>query len=104
MSGIEVTTMEKKGRHAGLYFGNRWVIFAVVLAGSFGSVLRAQNIYVKVLDGRSGHPLTNVCLNVSIGTWHGADLLAPTDKDGLILLHVGGSAVSAEVPSGTRCV
>lgn len=87
-----------------LCFGNRWVLFAVALAGSFGSVLRAQNIYVRVLDGRSGHPLTNMCLNVSIGTWHGADLLAPTDKDGLIVLHVGGSAVSAEVPSATRCV
>jgi hypothetical protein len=87
-------------------FGKRWLpIMFVFAAGSLGSVLRAQDINIRILDGRNGHPVSgNLCLNVSIGTWHGADLLAPTNKDGIIVLHVGEGKVSAEVPSGTRCV
>ncbi len=77
----------------------------VVAASSLGSVLRAQDINIRVLDGRNGHSVgSNLCLNVSIGTWHGADLLAPTNKDGIVVLHVGEGKVSAEVPLGTRCV
>src|SRR6266566_6134459 len=79
-------------------------LFVTVLASLHGLPLCAQDVHIRVLDGRNGQPITNVCLNVSIGTWHGADLLAPTNKDGLIVLHVSAGTVTAEVPPEARCV
>jgi hypothetical protein len=75
-----------------------------LLVAFLGMPVRAQEIRIRVLNGRNGKPITHECLNVSLGPWHGADLLAPTNKDGVVVLHMGGGTVSAEVPSGTRCV
>jgi hypothetical protein len=75
-----------------------------LLVAFLGIPARAQEIRIRVLNGRNGKPITQECLNVSLGPWHGADLLAPTNKDGLIVLHVGGGTVSAEVPPGAQCV
>jgi hypothetical protein len=52
-------------------------------------LVRAQDIRIKVLDGRNGKPASQECLNISIGTWHGADLVVETDKDGIALLQLG---------------
>jgi hypothetical protein len=81
------------------------LIFVLWLFAAFLAIpVRAQEIHIRVLNGRNGKPITHECLNVSLGPWHGADLLAPTNKDGIVVLHMGGGTVSAEVPSGTRCV
>jgi hypothetical protein len=64
----------------------------------------ARDLKIRVLDGRNGHPVYNICLNLSLGIWHGADLLAPTNADGLVVLHLEADLVSAEVPPNSRCV
>jgi hypothetical protein len=55
-----------------------WVICAF-----FAPLLLAQNINIRVLNGRNGKPIANECLNISLGSWHGADIVAPTDKSGV---------------------
>jgi hypothetical protein len=62
-----------------------------------------RDLRIRVLDGRNGHPLTNICLNVSMGIWHGADLLAPTNGEGFIVLDLEGGMVSAEIPPDSHC-
>jgi hypothetical protein len=68
-----------------------WVICAL-----FATLLLAQNINIRVLNGRNGKPITNECLNISLGSWHGADIVAPTDKSGIVVLHIGENDVTAD--------
>lgn len=49
---------------------------------------RAQEIHVKVLDGRNGKPVTRECLNIWVGTLAGPHLVAATDGDGVAVLRV----------------
>jgi hypothetical protein len=63
-----------------------------------------KDLRIRVLDARNGHSLTNICLNVSVGMWHGADLLASTNGDGVVALHLEGGMLSAEMPPDSRCV
>jgi hypothetical protein len=63
-----------------------------------------KDLRIRVLDARNGHPLTNICLNVSLGMWHGADLSAPTNKNGVAVLHLSAGTISAEVPTDPRCI
>jgi hypothetical protein len=58
--------------------------------------LCAQEIHVKVLNGRNGKPITNECLNVWTGTWHGAHLVAVTNKEGVAVLRLTDSEIQAE--------
>lgn len=64
----------------------------------------ARDLKIRVLDGRNGHPVDNTCLNLSLGMWHGADLLAPTNADGFVVLHFEAGVVSADVPPNSCCV
>lgn len=62
------------------------------------------DLRIQVLDGRNGHSLSNICLNISLGMWHGADLLAPANGDGIATLHVAAGVVSADIPRDSQCV
>jgi hypothetical protein len=62
----------------------------------FGPLVHAQDIHIRVLNGRNGKPINNECINVSLGPWHGADLLVPTDKDGIAVLHLRGNVMTAD--------
>ena len=57
------------------------VLLISVLIGFFGPLLHAQEIHIRVLNARNGNPITNECLSVSLGSWHGGDLVAPTNSD-----------------------
>lgn len=65
------------------------------LSGLAGPLLHAQEVQIRVLNGRNGKPITNECVNISLGPWHGADLLVPTDKEGVAVLHFVGDEVTA---------
>jgi len=78
-----------------LPFARRLLFFSVVL-GSCQTALRAQDIHIKVLNGHDGRPVTDGCINLSIGSWHGADIVAPTNKDGIVVLHLRGSEITAD--------
>lgn len=74
-----------------------------LLVSLFGPLLYAQEIRVRVMNARNGKPITNECLNVSLGPWHGADLLVPTNKDGVAVLHLGKNEVTADAVSPRSC-
>jgi hypothetical protein len=40
---------------------------------------------------------------VSLGTWHGGDLIAPTNKDGVVVLHLAGNDLTADSVSPSLC-
>ena len=67
-----------------------------MFATLFGTQASGQEIRIKVIDGRSGHPATKECLNVSLGVWHGADIVPETDKDGMAVLHLINNEFVAE--------
>ena len=58
--------------------------------------LCAQEIHVKVLNGRSGKPISKECLNVWTGTSRGAHMVAVTNKEGVAVLHLNESEIQAE--------
>lgn len=85
-------------------FGNLSRAVTLALLGSallgFGApLLRAQEIRIRVFNGRNGKPVKKECINVSLGPWHGADLLVPTNKDGVAVLQFRGN----EVRAGATC-
>jgi hypothetical protein len=59
-----------------------------VLVGLFGPLLAAQEIHIRVMNAHNGKPIKNDCINVSLGPWHGADLLPATNEDGVVVLHL----------------
>ena len=67
-----------------------------VLVAFLAPVLHAQNIEIRVLNGRDGKPITKECLNVWLGPLHGAGLIAPTNKDGVVVLHFESNQVTAD--------
>jgi hypothetical protein len=88
--------MERKTRTLNLYGTFGKVLLISALVGLPGPLLHAQEIRVKILNGRNGKPITNECLDVSLGPWHGADIVAPTDKSGVVVLHIGENDVTAD--------
>lgn len=62
-----------------------------------------QEIHIRVLNAHNGKPITNECVNVSLGSWHGGDLIAPTNKDGVVVLHLARYEVTADSVSPSPC-
>jgi hypothetical protein len=88
--------MERKARTLNPYGPLGKVLLISALLGFPGPLLHAQEIQIRVLNGRNGKPITKECINVSLGPWHGADLLVPTDKNGIAVLHLRGNEVTAD--------
>lgn len=61
-----------------------------------------------MLKGQNGKPITNECLNVWMDEWHNGTLMAPTNRDGVIVLHFAENQVTADSDSsrtfGTHAV
>jgi hypothetical protein len=68
-----------------------------------GHLAWAQDIQIRVVNARNGKPITHECLNISLGKWHGAELLAQTNSDGTVVLHVKGGQVTVVVSSPKAC-
>lgn len=69
----------------------------------FEPLVWAQDIYIRVLNAKNGHPIRDECLNISLGKWHGAELFGQTNPDGVITLHVDGKQVTVETNSQRAC-
>jgi len=65
--------------------------------------LRAQEVHIRVLDGYTGKPVTNECLNVWMDEWRSGTLVAPTDRDGIIVLHFAKNQVTADPGPSHGC-
>lgn len=70
--------------------------FALVFFNMSASLVWAQVIRITVLNAHNGKAVPNECLNVSFGSWHGADLVTPTDDKGDVVLHLGAGKVEAD--------
>jgi hypothetical protein len=69
----------------------------------FAPLVSAQEIDIRVLNARNGEPVTNECLNISLGSWHGGDLIAPTSKKGIVILKFEDDKVAADGVSPDPC-
>lgn len=72
------------------------LFFSAVLLSLCAPLLYAQDIQIRVLNAQNGKPIGHECVNVSLGSWHGADLLVPTDKNGIVVLHLRGNEVMVD--------
>ena len=77
----------------------------VMLVSSFLCVrpCSSHQIRILVLDANHGKPVSNECLNISLGHWHGADFFAPTNKDGIVTLSFSNDYVRAEPVVSNVC-
>jgi hypothetical protein len=75
------------------------VIFPVVWACS----VSGQEIRIRVVDARNGKAINDECLNISFGSWHGGDLFAPTNSDGIVVLHLKNNFLTADARSVRDC-
>ena len=62
--------------------------FLLLAFSSFGTLLCAQTIEVKLIDGRNGHAIANTCVNVWVGNEQKDALAIPTDKNGVARLRL----------------
>lgn len=92
------------GEHAirSIYFLVMRAFCFSILGGLTSSVL-AQDVRIVVLNSRNLGPVANECLNISLGKWHGGDLIVPTDRAGVVTLHIDGNMASVETGSSTAC-
>jgi hypothetical protein len=88
--------MRGKGRYRNLSRAARRALFVSALLGFGAPWVWAQEIQIRVVNGRNGKPITNECVNISLGPWHGADIVAPTDKSGVVVLHIAQNDVTAD--------
>jgi len=64
---------------------------------------RSQEIRIVVLEAQHGRPVSDECLNISLGSWHGMDILARTSKDGVVTLSIEKDRATVEPASGKTC-
>jgi len=79
------------------------IAFSTFIGAAMVPSTRAQEIRIRVLNAHNGRPVTNECINVSLGPWHGADLLAPTNRQGTVVLHLRDNELTAETGSPSAC-
>ena len=82
--------MQRLSCRARCILWNVLILIPTVL-GLFGPPLRAQDIRIKVMDGRNGRIISDECVNVWVGEKTVEALLIPTNRDGIALLHLVGS-------------
>lgn len=74
-------------------------VLAIPAAGRVPAPGTFRRIRIRVLNAKNGKPITNECLNISIGSVASKEgLLAGTDKRGVVVLEWGQSEVIAERP------
>jgi hypothetical protein len=71
-----------------------FLVWAMVVF--FAPLLYAQDINIRVLNGRNGKPITNECLNVWVGTRQRTHMVAATSNEGVALLHIADNDILAE--------
>lgn len=80
----------------------RMFLFWICIAIAIPLPSIAQNIHIRVVNGKNGKAVTDECLNIAFGDWH-HQLLVPTDLRGVVTLHLSGKSVTADVGSRSTC-
>jgi len=100
---MSITTGEKSGR---MFFAKRFAAKGLlVLFSSCAMALRAQTIQIKLVDGKTGRPVTYsslMTLRTILYVWPGREseltLLLPADKHGVALLRLTHNESEINVP------
>jgi hypothetical protein len=64
------------------------LVLVLLAFGSSGAVLCAQTVEIELVNGRSGRPVPDKCVNVWVGKERKAAMAIPTDKDGVASLRL----------------
>lgn len=64
------------------------ILLVLLISGSCGGALRAQNIRIKLVNGRNGRAMTRRCVNVWVGHERKDAMAIPFDKDGFASLRL----------------
>jgi hypothetical protein len=65
-------------------------LLVLLVFGSSGTVLCAQTIEIKLVDGRNGRPIAGTCVNVWVGNERKEAMAIPVDNNGVALLRLTG--------------
>ncbi len=71
-----------------LFFSSVLQLLVLLGFGPCGTVLCAQTIEIKLVNGRSGRPVADTCVNVWVGKERKAAMAIPTDKNGVARLRL----------------
>lgn len=69
-----------------LFFRSVVQLLVLLAFGSSGTVLCAQTVEIKLVNGRNGRPMAGTCVNVWVGTERKAAMAIPTDENGVARL------------------
>jgi hypothetical protein len=69
-----------------LFFRTVVQLFVLVAFSASGTVLCAQTVGIRLVDGRNGRPMASTCVNVWAGKERKEAMAIPTDKDGVAWL------------------
>jgi|1186.fasta_scaffold09901_3 hypothetical protein len=75
------------------------LLVPIALVGS----IQAQEIHIRVLNGKNGRPIQDECVNVWFGRLRGSSFIAPTNAQGVVILHLHDDQVSADAVSHSPC-
>jgi hypothetical protein len=56
---------------------------ALLVLGSCGTILCAQTVDIKLVNGRNGCPMTDACVSVWMGNERKTAMAIPTDESGI---------------------
>ena len=79
------------------------LITAILLPLASAWTACSQQIRILVVEAKHGKPVPGECVNISLGPFHGADLLASTNIDGVVMLSLDKDHASAETVLGRAC-
>jgi hypothetical protein len=79
------------------------LVAAILLSFGPAAAACSQQIRIVVVEAQHGKPVSDECLNISLGSWHGADLLGSTNQDGVVILSIDKDQVSVEPVPGRKC-
>jgi hypothetical protein len=79
------------------------VIAMLLLSIGWVASGQSQQMRIVVIEAQHGKPVSDECLNISFGSWHGTDILARTNEDGVVILSIEKDRVAAETVPGHPC-
>jgi len=71
-----------------LIIGGVVQFLALLVLGSCGTILCAQTVDIKLVNGRNGRPMTDACVNVWMGNERKTAMAIPTDESGIARLRL----------------
>jgi hypothetical protein len=95
--------MEKHHCTIGFWHRIRQALLVSIAAGSLAPNVRAEDIRIKVLNGRNGHQVIDDCISVWVGSSPDNGIGAPTQKDGAVIVQLARDRPTISRPTRGVC-